>query len=92
MVHPDQAVPNFSHSRMNCTDCIQLPLDVDGIDASINTHMLKKYILLVHLAALDNGRNPDSGTLKKDRGDIFLECFAERFKENFLRYVNERLF
>ena len=44
------------------------------------------------MADLDNGINPDIGTLKKDRGDIFLECCAENFKANFLRYVNEVLF
>ena len=42
--------------------------------------------------ALDNGRNPDIGTLKKDGGDIFLECCAESFKGKILRYVNQVLF
>ena len=43
------------------------------------------HIIIVHLAALDNGRKPDIGTLKKDRGDIFLEFCAERFKAKFLQ-------
>ena len=74
---------------MTCRSCIKLPLYVDVIDARIDTHMLKTpHIILVHLAALDNGRKPDIGTLKKDRDDIFLECCAEIFTENFLRYVN----
>ena len=30
--------------------------------------------LLVHLEDLDNGRNPDIGTLKKKKGGIFSEC------------------
>ena len=78
---------------MTCRACIKLPLDVDGIDASIDTHMLEiPHILLFHSAALDNGRKLDIGTLKKDRGDIFSECCAESFKANFLRYVNEVLF
>ena len=44
------------------------------------------------MTALDNRRQSYIGTLKKDKGDIFLECCAERFKVNFLRYVNEVLF
>ena len=44
------------------------------------------------MADLDNGRNPDIGTLNKYRDDIFSECCAESFKEKFLRYVNEVLF
>ena len=29
--------------------------------------------MLVHLAALDNGRNPDIGMLIKEKGDILCE-------------------
>ena len=66
---------------------------MDGIDASIDNNMLKeKHILLVHLADLDNGIKPDIGTLKKERGDIFSECFTESFKEKYLKYVNEVTF
>ena len=69
---------------------IQLPLDLGGIDSSIDTKIQRNpHIILSNLAALDNGRNPDIGTLKKDRGDIFSECCAEIFKVNFLPYVNE---
>ena len=57
---------------MTCRDCIKLPLDVDGIYASIDTQILKSpHNILVHLADLDYGRKPDIGTLKKFRGDIF---------------------
>ena len=78
---------------MTCRACIQLLLDLYGIDASIDTHMLENlHIILVHFAALDNGRNPDIGTLKKYRGDIFSEFCAKIFKEKFLHYVNEVLF
>ena len=44
------------------------------------------------MAALDNRRKPDIGTLKKYRGDISFECFTDIFKAKFLRYVNEVLF
>ena len=55
-------------------DCVKLPLYVYGIDDSIETKILKTpHILLVHLAALESGRNTDIGTLNKDRGDIFSE-------------------
>ena len=92
-VHPYQADPNFDYSCMTCRACVQLPLDVDGIDASIDTQILKPpHILLVHLAALDNDRKPGIGALKKDRGEIFSECCAKSFKENFLHYVKEVLF
>ena len=92
-VHPDQADPNFNYSRITCMSCVQLPLYLDGIYSSIDTQMLKKHHdLLVHLADLDYGINPDIGTLKKDRGDIFLECYVEIFKSKNLRYVNELLF
>ena len=93
MVHQDQADPKYNYICMTCRECIQLPLDVDGIDSIIDTHMLKKtHILLAQLAYWDNGRNPDIGILKKYRCDIFSECCAEISKENFLRYVNEVIF
>ena len=92
-VHPDQAGPNCNYSHMTCRDCVKLPLYVDGIYSIIDTQMLiTPRDLLVHLAALDNRRNPDIGTLKKNRGGIFSEYCAESFMENFLRYVNEVLF
>ena len=93
IVHPYHSDQNCKNSRMNFRACVQFPLDVDGIYASIDTQMLTfPHILLVHLADLDNGRNPDIGTRKKDRGDIFSECFTESFKAKFLRCVNEVLF
>ena len=93
MVHPDHADPKFNYSRMTCRACIQLPLDIGGIDASMYTEMIRNpHILLVNLASLYNERNPDIGTLKKDRGGIFSECCKEIFKEIFLHYVNEVLF
>ena len=71
-VHPYQAEPIYKHSCMTSRACVQLPLDVDGIDASINSQIMKTpNDLLGHLAALDNGRNPYIGTLKKEKGDIF---------------------
>ena len=48
--------------------------------------------LLVHLEALENGRNPDIVTLNKNRGDIFSEYCAEIFKGKIIHYVNEFLF
>ena len=93
MVHLDQADKNCKNSILTFRECIKLPLDVDGIDASIDTQMLKTpHDLLLHLVALENGRNTDIGTLKKDRGDIFSECCAEIFKIIFLCYVNKVLF
>ena len=78
---------------MTCRECVQLPLYVDGIYASIDTQMLKPpHILLFRLDALYNGRNLDIGTINKDRGDIFSECCTESFKAKFLRCVNEALF
>ena len=50
--HPDQASPNCKHSRMNCRACVQLPIYVNGIDASIDTQILKNYLFfLFHLVA-----------------------------------------
>ena len=78
---------------MTCRACGQTPLDVYGIDTSINIQMLKTpHDILLHLTALYNGRNTDIGTLKKEKGDIFSEFCTESFKEKFLRYVNEVLF
>ena len=91
-VHPDQFDPKCNYFHMTCRACVQLPLGVDGIYASIYTQILKNNILLVHLAALDNGRNTDIGTLKKDKGGIFSEWCAKIFKAIFLSYVNEVLF
>ena len=42
------------------------------------------------MEALD--RQSDIGTLKKERGDIFLELCAKIFKAIFLRYFNETRF
>ena len=87
--HIDQADTKYNHSLMNFKDRIQLLLDVDGIYASIDTKILQNpHIILVHLLALDNKRNTDIGTLKKERGDIFSECCTESFKVKLLRYVN----
>ena len=92
-VHPYQADSNCKHSHMTCRACVQLPLYVYGIDASSNNQIIKPpHYLIVHLAALDNGRKPDIGTLKKESGYIFSEFCTESFKEKSLRYVNEVLF
>ena len=56
------------------------------------SHAKNYHILLFLLAALDNGRKPYIGTLKKYRSGIFLECCTETFKAKFLRCVNEVLF
>ena len=59
MVHPYQIDQKCKHSRMTCRACVQLPLDVDEIDASINIQRLKTLRdLLVHLADLENRRKP----------------------------------
>ena len=93
LVHPDQADPNYKHSRMTCRAFVQLPIDEDEIDAIINIQILKnRHDLLVHLAALDNGIMPETGRLKKEKGDIFSECCTKSFKEKFLRYVNKFVF
>ena len=56
-------------------------IDVDGVDASINTQMIEKtHDILFHLAYLDNGRNPDIGTLKKDRAKYFQNVVHTRVK------------
>ena len=78
---------------MTCRACIQLSLDVNGIYDIIDTQMTKNpHDILVHLTALESGRNPDISTLKKHRGVIFSECCAESFKTELLHYVNEVLF
>ena len=46
--------------------------------------------MLVNSLDLEYGRNPDIGTLKKERGGVFFECCTG--KEKFLRYINEVLF
>ena len=92
-VHPGHYDPKLKHSRTTCMDCVKIPLDVDGIDDSIDTQMMKKpNDLPVHLADLYYGRNPYIGTLKKERGDIFSEFCTKRSKAKFLRYVNKLLF
>ena len=74
IVNPYQAGPKCKHGRMACRAFVKLPLDVDGVDAIIDTQLLKTpNIILVNLVASYTGRNPDIGTLSTDRGDIFLE-------------------
>ena len=78
---------------MTCRACVKLLLDVDGIGDIINTQILKTpHDLLIHLAALENGINPEIGTLKKEKREIFSEGCTESFKAKYLRYVNEVLF
>ena len=73
-VRLNQADQKRNNSRTTFRECVQHPLDVDGIDASIDTKFLKKpQIVIVHLAALENCRNPYIGTFKKEGGDIFSE-------------------
>ena len=80
-VQPDQADPNCKNSRMTCRACVQLPLDVNGIEASINTKMLKiPHDIIVHLATLENAKKPHIGTLKKDKVYIFSQYCTESFK------------
>ena len=89
-VHQDQANPKSNRNHMTCRDCVQLPLDMDVVYASIDTQILKPpQNLSVHLVALYCGRKPDIGTLKKERGGIFSECCTESFKKKILIYVNE---
>ena len=58
----DQVDPKFKHSRINCRAYVQIPLDFDGINTSIDNQMLKTaHGLFVHLADLENRRNPDIG-------------------------------
>ena len=67
---------------MTCRDCVQIPPDVYGIDASIETQILKTpHYLLVHLAVLYYGRNPNIGTLKKERQDIFQNDAPKSLKQ-----------
>ena len=71
-VGPDQADPKFNKSHITCRDCVQLLLYVDVIDAIIDTQILKNpNILLFRLVALDNEKNPDIGTIKKEGGGTF---------------------
>ena len=92
-VHPDQDDQKCYHSRMNFRTYVQLPLYVYGVDASIDNQTLKPpHILIVHLADLDNGRNPDIGALNKERRDIFPEFCTKIFKAKFLCYANELIF
>ena len=88
-VHPDQDDTKYKNSCMAYRACFQLPLDSDGIDFIMNTQMLNNPNgILVHLEELYNRRKLDIGTLKKERGDIFSECYTEIFKAGILRYTN----
>ena len=72
-VHLYQAYPKYNHSNMICRECVQLALEVYGIDDRIDTQIMKTpNDFLVHLKYLNNGRKPDIITLKKYMGDIFL--------------------
>ena len=69
MVPSGQDGPKFKCIHMTCRDCVQLPLDVDGIDSSIDTQMLKTpHVLLFQFASIYYGGNTYIGTLKKDGG------------------------
>ena len=92
-VQPYQTDPNCKHSHMTCSAGVQRPIDVYGIDTSINTQMLKTpHDILFHLADLYNVIKPYIGKIKKEKGYIFSEFFTESFKVKLLWYVNEFLF
>ena len=92
-VHPDQAEPNFKHSRMTCRACVQFPLYADRIYASNNTQILKNpNDVLFNFADLDNETKPEIGTLKRDKWDISSKCCTESSKSKFLQSLNEVLF
>ena len=72
MVHPYQDYQKLSQNIMTFRACVQLPIDVDGINSIIDTQIMKTpHIILFHLVDLDNGKNPYIGTLKKERIEIF---------------------
>ena len=53
--HPDQTDPNCKHGRMTIMACIQTPLNVDWIEASINIKIMKSpHGILAHLVDLEN--------------------------------------
>ena len=67
-MHPEQDDPKCKKIRLTCRACAQLPLDVDVIYARIYTQIMETiHDILVQLVDLDYGRNPDIGTLKKDK-------------------------
>ena len=64
---------------MTCRAYVQLPLDLDGIDTRINNQIMENpHDLLFHLSDLDNVRNPDIGTLKREKGNIYFQNSAQR--------------
>ena len=78
---------------MDCRTRLQLLLDINEIYTSIDAQVIKTpHVILVHMADLDNERNPDIGTLKKDMEEIFGECWTKSFEKKILRYVNGVLF
>ena len=82
-VQPDQADAKCKHSNMTCMDYVQPQLYVDGIDAIIDTKILKRpHILLVCLAYFYNERKLDIGTPKKERGYFFQNAARKDLKQN----------
>ena len=68
---------------MTCRDRVKTPLDVYGIDVSVDTKMMKTLqYFLVNLADLDYVRKPDIGTLKKEREDIFQNAIIKYLHQN----------
>ena len=70
-VRPDLDDPKFKHRRMTCRAFVQLPIYADGVDAIIDTQILKTSCdILFRLVTLDYGRKTFIGTLKKEMGGI----------------------
>ena len=73
MVYLDKAYNKCKYIHMNGRACVQIILDANGKDTNIYSKILNAYHnLLVNLAALENGINTDIGTLKRDRGCVFI--------------------
>ena len=65
-VHQDQPDSYCKHRFMTFRACVKLPIYVDGIDAIINTQIMKTpHYIIVHLTSLYHERKPEAGTLKK---------------------------
>ena len=47
---PDQADTKYKHNHLICKVCVHIPLYVGGIDASIDTQMLKNLTIFILLS------------------------------------------
>ena len=82
MVHPDQADTKYNNSCMTCSDCVQLLLDINEIDAIIDTQMIQTLILFYSSWQIWTMGEIQIFSHSRKRGETYFLNSALKIKKN----------